>query len=152
MSPLWTKDTFGNTFLENFHKNLRELISKIIAENMWVFNFLIINCYVWDSETVTWTPIIYVSEPLKNKHEVFFRDEALKSDGCEKKARKKISPVNYWDRNIPAHYWWALPPNFTLSRQSSSQNESVKYFHSCIQVFGDFAVFICQAPVEDKCH
>ena len=41
MSPLWTKDTFGNTFLENFHKNLRELISKIIAENMWVFNFLI---------------------------------------------------------------------------------------------------------------
>ena len=90
MSPLWTKDTFGNTFLENFHKNLRELISKIIAENMWVFNFSIINCYVWDSETVTWTPIIYVSEPLKNKHEVFFRDEALKSDGCEKKARKKF--------------------------------------------------------------
>ena len=41
MSPLWTEDTFGNTFLENFHKNLRELISKIIAENMWVFNFLI---------------------------------------------------------------------------------------------------------------
>lgn len=54
----------------------------------------------------------------------------------------KISLVNYWDRNIPTRYWWALPSNFTLSRQSSSQKESVKYFQSCIQVFGDFAVFI----------
>ena len=35
--------------------------------------------------------MIYVSEPLKNKHEVFFRDEERwKSDGCEEKARKNF--------------------------------------------------------------